>query len=214
MENTRDTDRTEAFSDGVFTVAVTLLVLDIKVPPGADNSRQLLQMLARLWPSLLALFVSFVTILIVWRNHHWVFTLIDSVHSRLLYANGIVLLAVAIIPFPTSLVAEYLNKPSANVAVALYCATFLLLNIGFNLLWWSASADRRLLNSDVSPATVRRIQRAYLAGFFVYAASIVIALWLPYAGLAVCSLMWVLWARMNYTAGQGPSSMTVSTQTG
>src|SRR5208282_6564922 len=108
MENMRDTDRIEAFSDGVFTVALTLLVLDLKVPsPGGGDSRQLLQMLARLWPSLLALLVSFVTILIVWRNHHWVFTLIKSVNSRVLYANGVLLLAVTLIPFPTALVAAY-----------------------------------------------------------------------------------------------------------
>lgn len=211
MDNTRDTDRTEAFSDGVFTVALTLLVLDLKVPPGGDDSRQLLQMLARLWPSALALLVSFVTILIVWRNHHWVFTLIESVHSRVLYANGLVLFAVSIIPFPTALVAEYLNRRSANVAVAMYCATFLLLNIGFNLLWWSASADRRLLRSDVSPVAIKRIRRAYMAGFFVYLASVLISFWAPYAGLAACSLMWVLWARMNYSAGEETSVTTLST---
>jgi uncharacterized membrane protein len=201
MENMRDTDRIEAFSDGVFTVAVTLLVLDLKVPsPSGGDSWQLLQMLARLWPSLLALLVSFVTILIVWRNHHWVFTLIKSASSRLLYANGILLLAVILIPFPTALVAAYLDQPSANIAVAIYCATYLLLNIGFNLMWWSASADSSLLNSDVSSAAIRRIRRAYLTGFIVYAASVMIALWAPYVGLAACSLMWVSWARMSYSA--------------
>jgi uncharacterized membrane protein len=202
MEARRDTDRIEAFSDGVFTVALTLLVLDLKVPPPGGDGWQLLRMLTELWPSLLALFVSFVTILIVWRNHHWLFTLIESVHSRVLYANGLLLLAVTLIPFPTALVAGYLNQPGANVAVAVYCATFLLLNIGFNLLWWSASADRSLLQSEVSPVAIRRIRRAYLVGFVVYAASVFIAFWAPYAGLALCSFMWILWARMDYGAAQ------------
>lgn len=200
-ETRRDTDRAEAFSDGVFTVALTLLVLDLKVPPHGGDGWHVLQLLAGMWPNLLALFVSFVTILIVWTNHHWLFTLIDSVHTRALYANGILLLAVVLIPFPTAFAAEYLNQRGANIAGALYCATFLLLNIGFNLLWWTASADR-LLNPEVSGAAVKRIRRAYQIGFAVYAASIFIAIWAPYGGLTACSLMWVLWARMSYSPQQ------------
>lgn len=200
MSNKRDTDRIEAFSDGVFAIAITLLVLDIKVPPhaSATSSQEVLNMLARLWPSLLAFFLSFVTILIVWINHHWVFTLIKSVHPPSLFANGLLLLAVTIIPFPTALLAEYLNRPGMNMAVAVYCATYLLLNIGFNLLWWSADSPM-ILKPHVTPAAVRRIRRAYLAGLAVYAASVVMALWSPYLGLMVCSSIWMLWAGMNYS---------------
>jgi uncharacterized membrane protein len=133
MVNSRDTDQIETFSDGVFAIVITLLVLDLKVPPRGGDSWQLLQMLARLWPHLLAVFLSFVTILIVWRNHHWVFTLVESVSSRFLYANWLLLLAITIIPFPTALVAAYLNQPAGNIAVAVYCSTYLLLNVGFNL---------------------------------------------------------------------------------
>ena len=200
MSNKRDTDRIEAFSDGVFAIAITLLILEIKVPPhaSATSSQEVLNMLAHLWPSLLAFFLSFVTILIVWINHHWVFTLMKSVHPPTLFANELLLLAVTIIPFPTALLAEYLNRPGMNIAVAVYCATYLLLNLGFNLLWWSADSPT-ILKSHVTPAAVRRIRRVYLAGLAVYAASVVMALWSPYLGLMVCSLIWVLWAGMNYS---------------
>jgi uncharacterized membrane protein len=132
MDNRRDTDRPEAFSDGVFAIAITLLILDIKVPwhASATSSQEVLKMLARLWLSWWAFFLSFVTILIVWINHHWVFTPMESVHSPSLFANGLLLLAVTIIPFPTAFLAEYLNRPGMNIAVAVYCVTYLLLNIG------------------------------------------------------------------------------------
>src|ERR1044071_3471000 len=98
-----ETGRIEAFSDGVFAIAITLLVLDLKVPMERHGDRELLTALAQQWPTYLAYVTSFSTILIMWINHHRVFSLIGRADDRLLFYNGLLLLGVSIVPFPTSL---------------------------------------------------------------------------------------------------------------
>src|SRR5580704_15078074 len=136
----RETDRVEAFSDGVFAIAITLLVLDIKVPRELPVDVTLAMALLREWPSYLAFVTSFATILNMWINHHRIFTLIDRVDDRLLFYNGLLLLGVTVVPFPTALVAAYLGHPGQYVAAAVYNGTFIVIAVFFNLLWRSASA--------------------------------------------------------------------------
>ena len=114
----KETGRIEAFSDGVFAIAVTLLVLELKVPQLAEHagSGELWSALLSRWPSYAAYLVSFMTILIVWVNHHRLFTIIQRSDSRFLFINGLLLLVVTTIPFPTALLAEFFEKPSATVA--------------------------------------------------------------------------------------------------
>src|SRR5258708_1916094 len=104
-----DTARIEAFSDGVFAIAITLLVLDIKVPHLSNSGRTLASALVAMWPTYLAFVTSFMTILIMWINNHRMFTLIGRADDRLMFFNGLLLLGVTIVPFPTALVAEYLR---------------------------------------------------------------------------------------------------------
>jgi len=102
----RETGRVEAFSDGVFAIAVTLLVLDLKVPkPGDLGGESLLSALARQWPAFLAYLTSFATILVMWVNHHKMFNHIRRTDDRFLFLNGLLLLFVTFVPFPTALVA-------------------------------------------------------------------------------------------------------------
>ena len=102
-----ETARIEAFSDGVFAIAITLLVLDLKVPRGLAEGRTLADALLAQWPAYLAFASSFMTILIMWVNHHRIFTLVGQSDERLLFYNGLLLMGVTVVPFPTSLVAEY-----------------------------------------------------------------------------------------------------------
>jgi uncharacterized membrane protein len=99
-----ETGRVEAFSDGVFAIAMTLLVLDINVPRDLAPGRTLVQALAGQWPTYLAFVTSFATILIMWVNHHRLFTQIGRWDDRLLFGNGLLLLGVVLVPFPTALV--------------------------------------------------------------------------------------------------------------
>jgi uncharacterized membrane protein len=191
----KETQRMEAFSDAVFAVAITLLVLDLKVPHlGANSSSQaLLRALLALGPSYLAFVTSFATILIVWVHHHGIFTLVHRTNVRFLFANGLLLLLVTIVPFPTALVSEYLKTPAASVAVAVYSSTFLLMDVAFNILWHVASHNRSLLKAGVPDAALRKITRYYLIGFPLYIAAAFLAFVNAYISLGICSALWIFW---------------------
>lgn len=125
----KETGRVEAFSDGVFAIAITLLILEIS-PPAV-----LAQALLDLWPSYLALLLSFFVILIMWINHHGLFNLVRRVNQGFLYANGFLLLLISFVPFPTALLAEYLDGGAVNAAAAFCCGTFIFISMGYNLIW-------------------------------------------------------------------------------
>ena len=134
MTATNETTRIEAFSDGVFAIAITLLVLDLKVPRELSEGRTLDQILLAQWPGYLAFITSFLTILIMWVNHHRMFTLIGRSDHRLLFYNGLLLMGVTLVPFPTALVAEFLRHDGERTAALVYSGTFIFIAICFNLL--------------------------------------------------------------------------------
>src|SRR5690349_4976311 len=116
----KETGRLESFSDGVFAVAITLLVIDLKVPQvdvnAASPSLELARALLKQWPSYLTFVTSFATILIMWVNHHNLFKLIQRTDTHFLFINGLLLLLVTSVPFPTALVSQYLTSSAASVA--------------------------------------------------------------------------------------------------
>jgi uncharacterized membrane protein len=149
MQKQVETNRIEAFSDGVFAIAITLLVLEIKVPVQADaGNNGLWVAVLSTWPSFLAFVTSFVTILVVWVHHHWIFSVIAKVDHALFYWNGLLLLFVTFIPFPTGLLAAYLLHPDAKIAASLYTGTFLAISLTFRGLWWHVSAGDKLLTLE------------------------------------------------------------------
>ena len=142
--------RIEAFSDGVFAIAITLLVLEIKVPSHTEVEQQgLSHLLAALWPSYLAFTTSFLTILVIWVKHHWMFTLIQRSDHAFLYWNGL-LFFVTFFPFPTALLAEFLLHPEAKVAANVYTGTVFAISLAFKGLWWYATKNQRLLAVHVT----------------------------------------------------------------
>src|SRR5437868_2475316 len=159
----RSPERLEAFSDGVFAIAITLLVLEIRVPSGAQLATPdaLLQALAALWPSYIGYTVSFVTVGIMWANHHNLFRHVAIVDHGFLLANLSLLLGVGFVPFSTALLAASIGEPSAQIGVLVYAATFLAIAVGFNLLWYWAQHDGRLLRHDSDPAAIAGITRSY-----------------------------------------------------
>jgi uncharacterized membrane protein len=169
----KETGRLEAFSDGVFAVAITLLVLNIRVP-GIDSPNKLLddaklwQALLDEWPMLVAYGTSFATIGIMWLNHHRLFVHIKRTDTVLLLLNLLLLLVIVFIPVPTALLAEYLVKPDQHAAAIVYSGTFLLMAICFNLLWRYASYHNRLLGKDVDTRVVAAINTQYLFGPLPY----------------------------------------------
>ena len=170
----KETGRVEAFSDGVFAIAITLLVLDLKLPH-IDGATNLSGELLRQRPTFVAFLNSFVTILIIWMNHHNLFNNIKRTDNTFMLLNGGLLLCVTFLPFPTSLVADYFGHAGDMTAAALYSGTFFVMSCAFNAIWRYASHRHRLLNGEVTADHVRGINRQYLFGPTVYGLSVVVA---------------------------------------
>ena len=184
------TSRLEAFSDGVFAIAATLLVLDLKVPQGAGAD--LLGAVLRQWPAYLGYLVSFLTIGIIWVNHHALFAHVRQVDRTLLFLNLALLMAASAIPFPTSLVGEYALDPAgAPVAAAAYGVVAVLMSLAFSGVWWHVTRDKRLLTTKLDPARARREGALFSAGLVLYLLGVGVAFVAPtvslllYAGVAV-----------------------------
>jgi len=158
------TTRLETFSDGVFAIAATLLVLEIGIEATDDVGQALLD----IWPSYLAYATSFLVIGIIWLNHHHCVALMRRVDRTFLFINLLLLLVVAFIPFPTRLVADYLHKPGERDAVLAYAITNLLMAITYNVWWRYARGNRRLIRDDVSDARLRAVDRAFDPGLPAY----------------------------------------------
>jgi TMEM175 potassium channel family protein len=173
------TQRLEMFSDGVFAIAATLLVLEFTVNTGRHAPSLGYQLLHQLWPSYLAYATSFLTIGIIWINHHHVMETIGRVDRTFLFVNTLLLLVVAFIPFPTRLVAHYLQIPGEQAAVYAYGATLLLMAVLFNVLWAYAARNRRLIREDMLEAKVRAVTQAAAVGIPLTAVILVLAIWTP-----------------------------------
>jgi uncharacterized membrane protein len=174
------TARLETFSDGVFAIAATILVLEISVSHvNGDLGGALLD----LWPSYLAYVTSFLTIGIIWINHHYCVQTIARADRTLLFINMLLLLVVAFMPFPTKLVAEYLQQPGEQAAVYAYNATFILMAVVFSGWWRYASGGRRLIGENVPDAEVHAITRAFNPGIPLYAIAFVVAIFSPLASV-------------------------------
>ncbi len=199
--NVEGTGRVEAFSDGVFAIAITLLILEIHVPaPGEAGS--LWAGLLGLWPSYLAFALSFFVILVIWVNHHQLVRLVREINYPFLFANGLVLFTVTFVPFPTAVLAEHLVTPDTPAAVAFYCGTFVFYSLAWCLLL-SAIERGGLFRGDVDEETVRRIRRAYSVGPLMYFVAAILALVQPTAGLALNASLWLLWIRLSYRTPSG-----------
>src|SRR5436190_7149789 len=175
------TTRLETFSDGVFAIAATLLVLEIGV--SSAEGPHLGEALLDLWPSYLAYATSFLTIGIVWINHHYCVETMGHSDRVLLFLNLLLLLTVAFLPFPTKLVARYLQQPGERTAVYAYDATLLLMAIVYNGWWRYASRGRRLIGESVPDSTIRAITRAFNPGVPMYAGILVVAVFSPLASV-------------------------------
>ena len=200
---TMPTTRLEAFSDGVFAIAATLLILNVSVSSSSHLSSELLQ----IWPSYVAYAVSFVTIGVIWANHHTVMAQISQVNRTFLVINTLFLTVVAFIPFPTRLLSEYILEPeSAKAAAVAYGITLTLTAIMFNVLWRYAAVGRRLLRADASSRTVDGISRSYLPGPFLYAAATAVALVNPYvsAGIYAAIALFYVVESSIFGDSQGP----------
>lgn len=183
MQLAEGTSRIEAFSDGVFAIACTLLILEIRLPhAGADGS--LWSNFVALWPSYLAFALSFFVILVSWISHHDLMQLIRAPSQAVMLANGCALFYVTFIPFPTAALAANLGGPEAGTAVAFYSGTFVLGSGAYNLLL-ETIARCSLRDPKSGAQSVERIRRSYRLAFVTYLVATGMALVTPYVALAL-----------------------------
>jgi len=192
----KETIRIEGFSDAVFSIAITLLVLDLHVPEkeSISSSYGLLQYLKEQWPSYAAFSMSFFSIFIMWVNHHKIFKQIYSRNTAITFANGLILFFVTTVSYPTALLARYFDTSSANIAVAVYTGLFVLINLSYNLLWHIASKNRSLLRPDITDKAIKQIKRNYIYGLPTYLIAFGLSFNYPTLALIICMLMWIYWA--------------------
>jgi uncharacterized membrane protein len=166
------TNRLEAFSDGVFAIAITLLVLELNVPTG-DH---LWHDLKGEWPSFAAFFVSFWVIGIIWVNHHGVMDHLARADRGVLYLNLLLLFTVVFIPFPTALLAEHLKSGAdEQVAAIVYSGAFLAMSISYGVLWSYITNRKQLLGVELTDEQIRRTSRRFQIGTPFYAVQLAFA---------------------------------------
>jgi uncharacterized membrane protein len=182
-----ETTRLEAFSDGVFAIAITLLILEIKVPTGAEiQDHGLTRALLDRWPSYVGYVISFVTIGIMWMNHHALFTYIRRVDRTLMLANLSLLMTVSFLPYPTAVLAEHLPDPAARTeATVFYGVTLVVIALAFNALWWAGRGRHRLVGAGAHAGGMRTITFRYAIGPLSYGTATVVAFFNVWASLAI-----------------------------
>jgi uncharacterized membrane protein len=188
-----ETSRLETFADGVMAIAITLLILEIDVPE-AGPGRSLASALADQWPSYAAYAVSFITIGIIWVNHHHLFGVIERTTHAFLVLNVLFLMTIAALPWPTAVVAANIRDEAGRTAAAVaYGLTMTSIAIMFNAVWRYAAAGLRLLPPDVDPSELRRVHRSYLSGPITYAVATLLALWSAWLSMGIFAALAGYW---------------------
>jgi len=200
---THGNSRLETFCDGVFAIALTLLIIDVRIPvtTAIATSADLWTAIRHLLPSIFAFALSFGIIFIGWVNHHEFMRLVDKSSHPFLYANGFLLLGVVFVPFPTALLGEHLLTSHAAPAVVLYSAGGALMGVGWALVAWTALRPRPLTRNELAAAKVRRaLHNSYFAIAY-YSACTIVAVWQPIPVAVVITLMWIYWVSYGVRSG-------------
>ena len=193
--------RLETFCDGVFAIAITLLILEIKTPAAEEiaSSKDLWQYLSHLSPSVYAFLLSFLIIGVQWATHHLFMKLVDQASNPFIYANIFALLPYAIMPFPTALMAEFWGTEARGPAVVLYSFTILLGNVGWLLLTATALKPKSLARSEAAEKIIRSIRGQAMGAFWLYLSCTILAFWFPLIISLVLTLTYLVWLALGAT---------------
>lgn len=195
MTESKSLSRLEMFSDGVFAIAITLLVLEIKVPPIHDihSTQELINALLHLWPSFFAFLYSFGGILIQWILHHNGFNHMDKTSRPFIYANGFLLLTIVFFPFPTALLAEYINTEYAMPAILFYNVFSVVNSIAWFFFIRTTIKPKRLLSDQFIHEQYDKLKSSNRFAMVVYASTALMTIWIPYIALGINVAVWILW---------------------
>jgi len=180
------TQRIEAFSDGVFAIAITLLVLEIKVPH-MEGSESLWAGLGQLWSSYFGYVFSFIMIGVYWANHHHIFHLYKKTDHYFVLLNVLFLMCISFLPFPTAVLAGYIaDEPHRQAAMTFYALGLFLPAVSWLLMWLYATKGHRLVDPKLAPGFISKTTRLFLLSNGLYFVAILISLWNGIVGLILC----------------------------
>lgn len=196
-----NTSRVEAFSDGVFAVAITLLVLQFTVPEVASG--KLLATVLGQWPQLVTYIATFLTVGVVWVNHHTIFRNLRAVDRTIQFINLVLLMTVVLLPYPTALLARYLNSGfDGSVAAAFYAVVMTAMSVAFQFLVGWALTHPSLLRPEVHAAPIGTVLPRFALGLVTYAISIGLAFVNTWLVVALYALTAVYYAFNQLTWGE------------
>lgn len=199
MAEIKSLGRLETFSDGVFAIAITLLILEIKVPPidSIHSANDLVNALIHLWPSYFAFLYSFGGILVQWIVHHNTFNHLNKTSRAFLYANGFLLVTIVFFPFPTALLAAYINTEYAMPAIVFYGMASVINSLAWLLFIRSIIKPKRLLSDSLSSEEYNKLKTSNRFAFIIYASTALLAIWFPYTALTINVALWLLWIYLS-----------------
>jgi uncharacterized membrane protein len=195
MSESNTNSRLEAFCDGVFAIALTLLIIDIKIPSSEiiNTTNDFWLALQHLLPSVFAFLLSFMIILISWVNHHATFKLINKSSYGFVYANGFMLLTIVFLPFPTTLLSKYLFTDHAAPAVVLYAAINVFNAISWIFLSYTALKPIPLTKNEKSTLSLKTNQKNGYWALVIYTVCAIMAFWFPLVSALVLTAIWIGW---------------------
>ena len=202
----RKTARLEAFSDGIFSVAITLLAIEIGISEyGGATNLNLWHKILEKWPAYFTYFNSFATVLLIWIGHHKIINQIRAASQWILLLNGMVLLFVVLFPFPTKTVGAFIGTNAVNTAVAFYAGYTGLIVLSMLLLNVGIVSNPKLLVYERSLPWLRKMIKGQLIGVTVYGIATLIAFYSPTVALLMTFAMWVFWAIVTFDKDEGGS---------
>ena len=199
MAENKSLSRVEAFSDGVFAIAITLLILEIKVPPykTIHSPNELFKAIIHLWPSFFAFLYTFGGILIQWILHHNVFTYMNKTSRPFLYANGFLLLTIVFSPFTAAMLAEYIDTEYAMLAIVFYGIASVVNSVAWFVFIRSINKPKRLLNDAYSSEEYDKLKKGNKFALIIYTSTTLLAIWFPYPALMINVALWILWTYLS-----------------
>ena len=204
VERPNANSRLEALSDGVFAIAMTLLVIEVRAPDPEtiQGTADLWEALQHAMPTIAAFLLSFSVIFITWVNHHGAIRAIPRTSAPFLFANGFMLLTVAFIPFPTALLGEFILSDHAAPAVVLYNGVLALQALSW-VMFTQTALSNGLARDDDSIAALRVAGRRGLGAVVLYSVLAIVGLWLPLPVAIATTATWVVWLAMSIRVKHG-----------
>lgn len=190
----KETLRIETFSDGVFCIAVTLLSIEIGVELHGDiTNKELTHALLSKWPIYLAYVISFINVLLAWIGHHSLFQMLHKTNNSIMITNGLLLMLVALVPFPTKTLGEFLLTDGFKTATIFYTGYFVMISIAFRILWYAATRSPGVLMHEATRKQIQLTTRNENIGLICNTMIFAVAFINPWLALALSFAMWVYW---------------------